>query len=525
MSTTLKIIFKVNCDKIGTASQLFMIYVECAINTPISTLRDRLDKLYPFIKVDDVADLDEEIAEAFDTVWSLHHNFKDFPKAEAEEEEEEEEEDGCFLTVTPIIALSTYTGTTQTELDQFHDLLNKYPVGGDLKKIIHENHIYVANGTSYHIDSKIGRFNFDGHSYDSVEGHDMFVDQLLNSSERYVFTKSYLNNYDDKENTVELSTQQCILVDSYKKDSSHQPYIMVNQSGLRQLERLGEINLFRIRVGEPEKESIDVSNSDKDSFSLNEKYAKVFQIYSDMASLFKGCVDDSTSLSPEEIDLLANVIDELVPILDEVQNELPKPERKAGLVEINKMIFRYIFDSVKWWLRTWILSGLFIEIGFSFLQYVIITALAAMVMDHFDAPNVTFLIVPVLGLFTENTMKAIEKIGNRGELRAFTWVYKILRAIKTNMASVLNVSFYQIALFCISYRRPIYRVETNTEDTVDVEMQQAGVLAKGFLYLLRFLQDMVLLLLTLLPPFAEIYRRALLEERAKQESRMDFGGR
>lgn len=82
-----------------------------------------------------------------------------------------------------------------------------------------------------------------GHSYDRMEEPNgvpgAFVDQLATSSVRYIVEGT---NESQQSTTVELSSQQCLLVDR----EGHDPYILLSNSGRKALDDIAPIGFLKV---------------------------------------------------------------------------------------------------------------------------------------------------------------------------------------------------------------------------------------------------------------------------------------
>ncbi|VEU22954.1 DEKNAAC104242 [Brettanomyces naardenensis] len=82
-----------------------------------------------------------------------------------------------------------------------------------------------------------------GHSFERLEDGGEFVDQLATSSVKYVVEGI---NDRGEQVTVELSSQQCILVD--KGDPNYDPYILVSNSARKALDSIQPIGFLTVNV-------------------------------------------------------------------------------------------------------------------------------------------------------------------------------------------------------------------------------------------------------------------------------------
>lgn len=100
-----------------------------------------------------------------------------------------------------------------------------------------------------------------GHSYDRLENVDGkpgdFVDQLATSKVKYVF-----KGLDDqgKNVTVELSSQQCILVDP--SDHQFEPYILLSASGRKALDNIQPLGFLTVNINSNGEQARVIRNGD-----------------------------------------------------------------------------------------------------------------------------------------------------------------------------------------------------------------------------------------------------------------------
>lgn len=532
------VIFRVKCDRESSlhfrdggnfqdsVDEHFMIRVQCNERSYISSIRDKLSKIYNFISVNKISDLDTEIAEEFDSLSTLWENYQDY------KEEEEVENDKIGIVNDKkfaIIAISQYTGKTHQELCQFHELIKNNPVDKEFNKFNELNKLNEMNINQYQIQSPYGNYKFNGHSYDSVEGDNhVFIDQLLTSSEKYLI---YDDNDNNDHNPIELSTQQCIIVDSIDK-----PYIMVNKSGLRQLEKFGDIETLKVRIGNENNLVNNTIPPPPPTTTTNTNTTPdIVELMSDIIKSFTNIRKDKIPLSPHIIEVFNQIDNELLPLLISVNEDIKEKEKinnrkKESIFFIIKLSYQYWKNLIFNVFTNWIFNGLFLNVLYSIFRYLLSCLFCGLITSNLGLSNyITFGIVPIVNLFTDNVINTLGKIGNEGRISIFIKIHNIFKNSKAYIYKSIDILFKAITIFCISYHRPIYnninRINENGNNEEEINqviedkwMEGGGIINKVFVILLRIIQDCILLIMTLIPTFADVYERTFREFQQEERS-------
>lgn len=515
------VVFRVSCARAqslhyrdeGLAEDIvqetFMISVRCGSYSYVSQLQSQLGAVYPFIAVDSIADLDITVAEAYDTVATVWENYQNYGEDERGDEEGAEHGDLEEQNVS-VVAVARFTGTTHGEVCQFHDVLQQHPVSAELRKALKDTSTDALDINSYFIRFPSGRSHrFDGHSYDSLEGCDTLVDQLLTSTEKYVVTDA------EGGESVELSTQQCVVVDAYDQDSCYKPYIMVNKSGLRQLERFGPIGTLKIRIHGEEAESARPTPSPAAGTNRPPNtYQAVFEAYSDALGLFQAMRSDGGDrVSASERVLMDEVVRELVPLLDSIRTAMPEPQEPQP--PLLRRAYRSSISLARRFAFNWLFSGLLLNVGFVLSQYLLMCLFWGLILPTLGLPrNYIAVAVFAANLFSENMLTMLERTGREGGIGACLRVHAWMRLLKAAAASHVDTLYHAVVLFCVSYQRPVYSPDGSLDPASEADearRRAQSLLRRLGLLLLRTVQDLLLFVLTLEPNFAEVYQRVLRE--------------
>lgn len=546
-----EIVFRVSCLRAQSlhfrdggspediVEETFMITVRCGSYTHVCALRSQLNDLYPFIAVENIADLDLEVAEEYDTVatvWKNYQNYSEHGTGEVgggDGDGDGDEDDSCdgewaqdeiggiTNQKVSMLALSKFEGTTHESMCQFHDVILNHPVSAELKKALKDTSTDALDINSYFIRFPSGEAHkFDGHSYDSLEDSDTLVDQLLTSTEKYVITDA------NGGESVELSTQQCIIVDAYEKGSRYKPYIMVNKSGLRQLERFGPIGTLKIRIGQAEDSPQQQSSSlQRQQPQQENTYQSVFEAYSDVIGLFQEMRSGAADVeeSAEERILMNEIARELVPLLDSIRMSMPEEE------EPQPALVRRIYTSgvalAGRIVRNWIFNGLLLNTAYALFQYILTCLFWSLILPTFGLSR-TYNIVTlfVVNLFSERILTMVERIGRDGGVGVFLRLHAAMRFVKRLCLNAFETALRRVALFCISYKRPVYNTDGSLDPVSEAEeaaRRELPLPSKVCLFLLWVFQDSLLLWLTLVPNFADVYQRVLREQQELNARRVE----
>jgi hypothetical protein len=497
----------------------FMTTIKCNYNISMLALRQHLQSLYPFLIIDDITDLDGEPVmwdQELRQVWKGYQSFKD----EFDEDYfSQDDEDNNNLPLPDetiyIFVRSHFFDDDKTNLEKFHQLIKEHPYSDNLIK---ESKQYDISD-EYCVKFPSGeKYSFNGHSYDGLEGNNTLIDQLLTSSEKYIITNTETNQ------AIELSTQQCIIVDSYNHRSLYKPYIMVNKTGLRELERLGPIETLKIRFGHKEEMINELQmNTYNDDATKKNSYQSVLSAYSDLVELFSDIYNSPIAIKSSEKQVIKTIERELLPLLNTIKDSLCEPG-DAGNNSINTttnnnhdtgnddnvnqgMIMRWIrwnLDVSRRFTNRWILNGLLISILSCLLQYTLKSLLFLFILYRLNL-KFYFLMGAVffIGLLDENVLATISKIGNEGGITWFLKIHAFLERSKIFLKILLKGSITIIINACL-IQRPIYLEDGSmTKEESDNEssrLNRWGVFGRVFFGALRFLQDFILCLVTLFPP-------------------------
>lgn len=554
------ILFKVEClrqdslnyresghvnDKV---EEMFMTKVFCGVNIHISKLRMHLNNLYPFLEVMNIADLDGEVANEFEELGTLCDNYQDYiykkqhdieynsddediEDSDYEEEEEEVEgertvdeldkvdsthpkidfEDWAYYS---IIATARLIATSDDDVRKFHKTLLENSVDPQLAKVCG---LDGGVGDGYSIRFPSGEVHkFNGHSFDGLEDSNKFIDQLLTSSEKYVITDV------DSGESVELSTQQCICVEPADDENYYQPYIMVNKSGLRQLERLGPIETLKIRTGKKKRNEDTIQSVGNDTISNN--YKSILNVYSGLLTLVQELNNDKKiKINSNESNFLRIIESELHPILSSIRNgkiEFDNDLKQGRKLKL-KNIITYPIRVMKSFVRQWIFSGLLLSIGYNLSQYYAKCLFFSLIAYSFGVESIAvYVLIFLINLFLNCVIETFNKLAEEG-VPLCRKIHNALVFTKGFLLNFIHGGFYGIALFCVSYERSIYHTtnENNNDeiDLLEIQRMQGGILTKMKLYSLRFVQDLILLILTLIPTFVEVYERAYIAAEKRQD--------
>ena len=490
-----------------------MISVRCGSYSYVSQLRGQLGIVYPFFAVESIADLDVTVADEYDTVATVWKNYQNY----GEDEHGDEHGDIENQSVS-VVAVARFTGTTYGEVCQFHDVLLRHPVSTELRKALKDTSTDALDINSYFIRFPSGRSHrFDGHSYDSLEGCDTLVDQLLTSTEKYVVTDA------EGGESVELSTQQCVVVDAYDQASCYKPYIMVNKSGLRQLERFGPIGTLKIRI-HGEEEELATTTAPASQTQPPNTYQAVFEAYSDVLGLFQAMRSDGGRReSASETILMDEVVRELVPLLDSIRMAIPEPQEPQP--SVLRRVYRSSVVLARRFVVNWLISGLLLNIAFVLSQFLLTCLFWSLILPTLGVPR-KYVAVAVfaVNLFSENMLTMLERMGREGGVGTFLRVHAWMRLLKTAAASSVDTLYHAVVLFCVSYQRPVYNPDGSLDPASEADealrREQALPFRLGRLSL-RAVQDFLLLMLTLEPNFADVYQRVFREVQTRNQARVD----
>lgn len=420
----------------GETECTFMAVVADTPELSTADLLQRLQQMYPFLAPEGLTDLDGEELETSATEpllqsWNNYESYRDDRWQDAVP-------DKMFF-----LCNASFTGTTPEQLEQLHRLVADQPFSALFNDRLKQWDI----PEEYCIKFPSGRKYFmDGHSYDGLHGSNTVVDQLLTSCERYVVTDTGSNR------SVELSTQQCILVDTYNPGSPYKPYIMVSKSGLRQLEKLGPLDDLKIRIGhKPEAPAADAGpepplGTTRDNARLANSQQQVFGAYSDLVGIFSDVCESRAPVSAEERVLLASLRTELLPVLEEIRGALQEPRSWSPLNGA-----RWMGRQLSRFIAAWIRSGLLFSLLYTLFRYCLKTAWICYLAHIFHlGHNALYLAVALLGLFSTDMLDSLGRVaadtGFAWVARVHLWLSSIRRFAGTRATSAME----RIALCCLT---------------------------------------------------------------------------
>lgn len=504
-----RIAHTVSCTPIGDEPFYgeFMTTIKCHYNIKMQDFRDRLQKVYPFLIIDEILDLDGEpvlMTEELRDVWKGYLSYEDGRKLPEEKENDGDENRPIPLPAEPISirVRSHYSSRDPNDWLKFKKLIEENLFS---KQLIRELRRYDAKDDKYSIKFPGGvKYKLNGHSYDSLEGTDTLVDQLLTSSEKYVVTDTETGEF------VELSTQQCIIVDSFENGSPFKPYIMVNKSGLRQLEKLGPIDTLKIRFGHKETtETTETTAADTptgstiDNGPVRNSYQAVFSAYSELIGLFSEITNDESDMSEHDRRVLSIIEAELIPLLESISLSMGEPEEN-----LRKWSFTGIakggLDLLGRFYNVWVSNGLILTIIGGLFQYAAKNALYIFILCRLHL-NYNYLVgmVLFLGLLDERMLSMVEKISTEGGIGWAAKVHSLLKTCRSFLQFFMKILLIRIIELCLLNRPVCNRDNTIARSEVEAEilrLHQWNGLGRVVYPVLRFGQNIVLFAVALFPP-------------------------
>lgn len=518
--------------------EYFMNRVILPGSTSISTLQQSFTGLYAFIHILGISDLDGELSDPLDTLNKLWKNYQDYISDDEEQQQEQqkvEEDDNISLS---IIISCKYIGTSLFDIFQFHKQLRENPINNDFKQILEGIEFSSYDLNTYHINTLDGSYKFNGHSYDSVEGNKVFVDQLLTSSEKY----ELINERNGK--MIELSTQQCIIVDQLNNslNSKFQPYIMVNKTGLSQLEKLENLERLKVKIGnvntvnkindainfiQPNDSIIQQTREEKnqDRKRICDAINELISIANDTLNhnLLKSTDNDDDYYNDYEIikEIITDILPFLYGLTTDMLNESIQEPQKVDLISICKMIVKYPKKWISYIINNWISNGLIFQFMYTVFKSCFIEFILMLILSKFKMENNLTTSIVIISLFlTDDIVELIGKIGNEGGVPYFPYIHNILRNIKNVINRIKEIILWGICHFCITFKRPVYVGNNSNEQQVDEYMLRAGLLSRIGLFTLRFVQDVVLIVLTVVPTVADVYKKTLRDAVEEEQQKL-----
>lgn len=455
------------------------VWSQLAFEMQASTLADFIEERFPFLKVNTICDLPLFNNGSKWTLQELLTSYKVFI-------DDKESEDN----VINIYFRCKYTGMEDSH-DELVRLVDKYP----LEKDSYDQAVLRISPIIPGADLE-SLYKRSGKSFDTFIGYETAVDQLRMSTICYDFYDSYTGKH------AYLSTQQCVLVATEAHQGKFQPYILVNKSGLARLEQLKPIEQPFVRILENEFEEKDNDANRCITVKRHLMNAVRSSVIADM----------NNELVPNDERKLRNLIDEdvlrLVSSIDvnlninEIGNNegtgiLALPNNETGLSRSYRAVKRR-FQNLY---NLWISSGLMMRLLSVLMRYGLRCALSCVILARLGVLSIfVTIIVCLLNLMKDEYIDAIREFARATGFRPVLMCWMLLKQLHENLDMVRNRFIFTVIRICLAGRQN------------DEEDLYHWVIALP----MRQIQDLTLLVVTLLPPFAQEYRLQLQDQQQRE---------
>lgn len=475
--------FKDAFDDDLRVTENFMSRITCKEDELVSQVLIRLGKEYPFLILNYATDPDGERADEFDTLEKVWHNYQSYEGVD------------CAISERDHVTLHVhgiYESLQDEDLTQFHALIRERPFSTN---IMHELKRWNITDESYDIRFPNGEYHsLSGHSYDGLQGTDRMVDQLLTCQEKYVITN------DATGEQVELSSQQCFVVSPYDKDGIYKPYFMVSRSGLKLLEKLGPIETLKVRIGHLEDPTVVKSEGNTS--------ASIFQAYSDILGLFTDISRRDVPLDDSDRRSLHVIETEIIPLLDSLRADVDEPRGTVSNAE--KSLVRKIWDFILGFFLVWIWNGLIFNLATVHFLFLLKAAFCIFVCYRLEIPKgVGYVGAIIIYISDTNVIQTWEKIGLRGGIPLVLKFHSLHKKTKEFLEQKFYNTLDILSWALVCYNRQIYNEsgEVILDNRRLRENQGASFIMHIVEIIQQIVQDLILLVLTLFPPFSDSVKR------------------
>lgn len=320
--------------------------------------------------------------------------------------------------------------------------------------------------------------------------------------------------------SVELSTDQCLIMDSYTIERTQEPYILLNESGVELLEQLGPIDTLRVRIGSMGSNKEDTVTSNhygKEHINKEESsyVEKLFELYADLMRRVEYLKRDSSSekmtlRDREYIDGARHYIENVLMKLKVKASEKDREQREGMISEAvndaivsqrsQRMVVR-AWNGTRWFFgqffSQWLFGGLLINICGRIAMYLLKSSNICLLLYRLGIWNEwLFGLVFLVDLFEDNMLQIIEKLGEEGGVPYALRVHALLVLVKGTVVGAVQGVLESIVSLCL----------------VEPPLQWPAPLRLA----LRCVLDAALLLLTALPPVYAAYVRVRQQQQQQQ---------
>ncbi|TID30853.1 hypothetical protein CANINC_000542 [Pichia inconspicua] len=463
------------------------IWSKITPDTEIIKLADFIEREYPFLRIKTICDLplfSDELNETIRDFWTLYKVPMDRTTFE-----NENDNDMIFINVR-----CEFMGSENSH-DMLVELVDRYPLENDTYRKA------VPRISSNIQDANVGNLHKrNGKSFDTFIEYETAVDQLHRSTISYDF-------YDEETGKhTYLSSQQCILVATEAHKGKFEPYILVNKSGMARLEQLMPIEQPYVRISKSESNR----EGHLDNNRVNEVTRQLLDAVND--SVFAESKFETVPIDEKRLrELIEQDILRLVSSIDvnvNINQQENGNQREEVIMQLNfyerglVRIYQTTKEKLQRLYRVWISSGLLMRLLNLFMRYAVrcFTILIIIARLGVVSIRVTLLVV-FLNLMQNEYIDAIREVAGVTGFRPVYFCYIVLKHLHDNLERVKSRSISTVILTCLAGRR-------------------GG--ADGIAMLpVRQLQDSVLLVVTLLPPFAQEYRVQMTEQQQQEQQQQE----